>query len=216
MLDVHSYSSSLRKLIIHVNNVMIFRQVASKFDISTINFGICCLQMKINLWVKYTRHASEKQTLIYCKINGESFWHPSLHWRHNDHDGVSNHQPHGCLFNRLFRRRSKKTSKLRVIGHCARNSPGPVNSPRKGVVTRKMFPFGDVIMYKWQVIKIFFHLNPWRWIMGCYVITWQEYDWTAIHTLAYIVLFLVCVSISETNCMELCDITLDSNQKQCW
>ena len=24
--------------------------------------------------------------------------HPfrSLHWRHNDHDGVSNHQPHGC------------------------------------------------------------------------------------------------------------------------
>ena len=31
-----------------------------------------------------------------------------LRWRHNDHDGVSNHQPHGCLLNRLFRRRSKK------------------------------------------------------------------------------------------------------------
>ena len=31
----------------------------------------------------------------------------SLQWRHNDHDSVSNHQPHGCLFNRLFRRRSK-------------------------------------------------------------------------------------------------------------
>ena len=29
-----------------------------------------------------------------------------LHWRHNDHDGVSNHQPHGCLLNRLFRCRS--------------------------------------------------------------------------------------------------------------
>ena len=24
-----------------------------------------------------------------------------LRWRHNDHDGVSNHQPHGCLLNRL-------------------------------------------------------------------------------------------------------------------
>ena len=46
-----------------------------------------------------------------------------LHWRHNDHDGVSNHQPHGCLLNRLFRRRSKKTSKLRVTGLCAGNSP---------------------------------------------------------------------------------------------
>ena len=25
----------------------------------------------------------------------------SLHWRHNDHDGVSNHQPHGCSLNRF-------------------------------------------------------------------------------------------------------------------
>ena len=69
-----------------------------------------------------------------------------LHWRHNDHDGVSNHQPLGCLLNRLFRRRSKKTSKLRVTGLCAGNSPGPVNSPHKGPVTRKVFPFYDVFM----------------------------------------------------------------------
>ena len=26
---------------------------------------------------------------------------PTLQWRHNDHDGISNHQPHGCLLNRL-------------------------------------------------------------------------------------------------------------------
>ena len=42
----------------------------------------------------------------------------SLQWRHNDHDGVSNHQPRGCLLNRLFRRRSKKTSKFRVTSLC--------------------------------------------------------------------------------------------------
>ena len=72
----------------------------------------------------------------------------SLRWRHNDHAGVPNHQPHGCLLNRLFRHRSKKTSKLRVTGLCAGNSPGPVNSPHKGPVTRKMFPFDDVIMSK--------------------------------------------------------------------
>ena len=70
----------------------------------------------------------------------------ALHWRHNDDDGVSNHQPHGCLLNRLFGRWSKKTSKLRVTGLCAGNSPGHVNSPHKGPVTRKMFPFDDVIM----------------------------------------------------------------------
>ena len=71
----------------------------------------------------------------------------SLQWRHIDHDGVSNHQPRGCLLNRLFTRRSKKTSKLRVTGLCAGNSPGPVNSPHKGPVTRKMLPFDDVIMF---------------------------------------------------------------------
>ena len=70
----------------------------------------------------------------------------TLHWRHNDHDGVSNHQPHGCLLNRLFRRISKKTSKLRVSGRCVGKSPGPVNSPHKGPITRKMLPFDDVIM----------------------------------------------------------------------
>ena len=70
----------------------------------------------------------------------------TLRWRHNDHAGVSNHRPHGCLLNRLFRRRSKKTSKLRVTGLCVGNSPGPVNSPHKGPVTRNMFPFDDVIM----------------------------------------------------------------------
>ena len=40
----------------------------------------------------------------------------SLKWRHNGRDGVSNHQPHDCLLNRLFKCRSKKTSKLRITG----------------------------------------------------------------------------------------------------
>ena len=82
-------------------------------------------------------------------IRSQTSWNEfsiQLHWRHNDHDSVSNHQPHGCLINHLFRSRSKKTSKLRVIGLCVGNSPGPVNSPHKGSVTRKIFPFDDVIM----------------------------------------------------------------------
>ena len=46
-----------------------------------------------------------------------------LRYRHNGCDGVSNHQPHDCLLNRSFRRRSKKTPKLRVTGLCEGNSP---------------------------------------------------------------------------------------------
>ena len=47
----------------------------------------------------------------------------ALQRRHNGRDGVSNHQHHDCLLNRLFRSRSKKTSKLRITGLCAGNSP---------------------------------------------------------------------------------------------
>ena len=53
----------------------------------------------------------------------------SLRWRHNVRDSVSNHQPHDCLLDRVFRRRLKKTSKLRVTGLCAGNSPGTGEFP---------------------------------------------------------------------------------------
>ena len=72
-----------------------------------------------------------------------------LQWRHNEHEGVLRHQHHDCLLNRLFRRRStwsKKLSKLRVTGFVRGIHRWPVNSPHKGPVIRKMFPFDDVIM----------------------------------------------------------------------
>ena len=47
----------------------------------------------------------------------------TLQRRNNGRDSVSNHQPHDCLLSRLFRRRSTKTSELRVTGLCAGNSP---------------------------------------------------------------------------------------------
>ena len=55
-------------------------------------------------------------------IDSDNFW--TLQWRHNGRDSVCDHQPRESLLNRLFRRRSKKTSKLRVTGLCAGNSLG--------------------------------------------------------------------------------------------
>ena len=46
-----------------------------------------------------------------------------LQWRHNGRESVSNQQPYDCLLNSLFKRRSQKTSKLRVTGLCAGTSP---------------------------------------------------------------------------------------------
>ena len=53
----------------------------------------------------------------------------SLQWRHNERDGVSNHQRLDYLLNCLFRRRSKKTSKIRVTGLCKGNSSVAVEFP---------------------------------------------------------------------------------------
>ena len=72
----------------------------------------------------------------------------SLQWRHNEDDGVSNHQAHDCLFNRLFRRRSKKTSKLRVTGLCEGNSPVTSEFPAQRASNAENFPFDDVIMWR--------------------------------------------------------------------
>ena len=122
-------------------------------------------------WFKFRCEWSNNRSIIMsCEILSEllstefasSSEATALQWRHNDHDSVSNHQPPGCLLNLLFRRRSKKTSKLRVTGLCVGNSSGPVNSPHKGPVTRKMFPFGDVIMTRdilWlQIVTFYIHI----------------------------------------------------------
>ena len=66
---------------------------------------------------------------------------------HDQRDCVSNHRRLDCLLSRLFRHRSKKASKRRVTG-LGTGGTGftPVDSPHKRPVTRKMFPFDDVIM----------------------------------------------------------------------
>ena len=70
-----------------------------------------------------------------------------LLWRHNGRDGASNHQPDDCLLNRSFRRRSKKTSKHRVTGLCAGNSPGTGEfSAQMASDAENAIPFDDVIM----------------------------------------------------------------------
>ena len=72
----------------------------------------------------------------------------ALTLRHNGRDSVSNHQPHDCFLNRLFRRRSKKTSKIRVTGLYAGNSPGTGEFPAQMASNAEMFPFDDVIIVR--------------------------------------------------------------------
>ena len=82
-----------------------------------------------SLLISHHRHAPTRSS-------GELFADVfiSLQWHHNKHDGVSNHRRLDYLLNRLCRRRSKKTSKLRITGLCVGNSPVTVafSARRKG------------------------------------------------------------------------------------
>ena len=86
---------------------------------------IFCLNYKFSRKFAISKEMSSKRWPFCSSINMclVSVLQITLQWRHNDRDGVSNHQLHHCFFNRLFRRRSEKTSKLSVAGLCAGNSP---------------------------------------------------------------------------------------------
>ena len=80
----------------------------------------------------------------------------TLQWRHNGHDSVSNHQPHDCLLSRFFRRRSKKTSKLRVTGLCAGNSPATGEFPAQMASNA-------------ENVSIWWRHHVYLGFMGCYI-----------------------------------------------
>ena len=76
--------------------------------------------------------------------SGHLFGDIAWRWRHNGPDSVSNDQHHDCLLNRLFRRRSKKTSKLRVTGLCVGNSPGT------GEFSAQMAIYAENVSISWR------------------------------------------------------------------
>ena len=94
-------------------------------------------------------HHNSSCALVVVTLWEYVILHP-LQWRHNGRGGVWNHQPHDCLFNRLFKRTKLQSSgSLAFVRGIHR---WPVNSPHKWPVTRKMFPFDDVTM-PWLKIR---------------------------------------------------------------
>ena len=86
-----------------------------------LNFGLTIMKMYrclLNGISKYSPfyncHGRAESNIAYSltRIYLYQIVSLALHWRHSDHDGVSNHQLHDYLLNRLFGRRSKKASKL--------------------------------------------------------------------------------------------------------
>ena len=94
-----------------------------------ISSSINCMQFKTYLHFCMTPRYIKYWKSYFMTFQCVEFEKQTLLWRHNGRNGVSNHQSHDSLLNCLFRRRSKKTSKLRVTGLCAGNSPGTGEFP---------------------------------------------------------------------------------------
>ena len=69
-----------------------------------------------------------------------------LQWRHNERDGALHHQPH-IVYSTVYSGTDQRKDQSSVSLAFVRGIHWwPVNSPHKGPVMQKMFPFDDVIM----------------------------------------------------------------------
>ena len=104
-----------------VNIIRLFsagRSISLSLNFMCVNRQLLYNSTMINIWDAIFNTTNQHVVMSYhhnCPY--------TLQWRHGGRNGVSNHQPHDCLHNRLFRRRSKKTSKFCIAGLYVGNSP---------------------------------------------------------------------------------------------
>ena len=79
-------------------------------------------------------------------ISRSTVWLYTLQWCHNEPDGVSNHRRLDCLLNHLSGADQRKYQGSASLAFVMGIHRWPVDSPHKGPVTWKMFPFDDVII----------------------------------------------------------------------
>ena len=105
------------------------------------------------VWWRVIRHSCRCRCVIHSVLPEYTYlyirsFNTALQWRRSWWARWRLKSPNlDCLLNRLFRCKSKKTSKLRVTALCEGNPS--VDSPHKASVMGKMFPFDDVIMGTW-------------------------------------------------------------------
>ena len=93
--------------------------------------------------------------------------HPALNitvasWWADEHDRASNHRCLDCVFNHLFRRKSKKASKLRVTGLCE------VNSPVTGEFPAQRASNAENVSIWWCHHYIYIYMKKCsHWVCGC-------------------------------------------------
>ena len=106
----------------------------------------------------------------------------TLLWRHNGRDGVSDHQHRECSLNRLSRRRSKKTSKLRATGLFVGNSPVTGEFPAQRASNADNVSIwwrhheNDRIIMRWRVARWYSNSRPFSFMANAQTSKLQQRD----------------------------------------
>ena len=93
-----------------------------------------------------------------------AFHRSAIQWRHNERDDVSNHQPHDCLLSLYLGADQRNYQSFASLAFVWGIGRWPVNSPHKGSVTRKRFPFDDVIM-DWDSLPFVLFMSIYSWML---------------------------------------------------
>ena len=82
--------------------------------------------------------------------------------------GVSNHQLHDCLLNNYSGADRRKYQSSDTLAFVRETNRWLVNSPHKGPVKRKIFPFDDVIMAVPAdgELTVLVHQQAWCWVQN--------------------------------------------------
>ena len=106
----------------------------------------------------------------------------TLQWRHNEHNGVSNHQPHIVYSTVYSRCRSKNKSKLHVTGFCEGNSPVTSEFPAQ----RTSYTENVFIWWRHHENQKTPHVLSWRVSYGVSIVRiWEKIDLSYNSTALY-------------------------------
>ena len=141
-------------------SIVIALETPQPCTISLIYRCMCSMATAIDRSVTYGRGSDSKQTPshVYVITYNGFLWHASAHPCPNFHYNdvimgsiVSQITNLTIVYSDVYsgadQRKHQSSASLAFVRGIRR---GPVNSPHKGPVTRKMFPFDDVIM-QWRL-----------------------------------------------------------------
>ena len=119
-------------------------KIMSLYSLSFLNdvehIGIYWFDHHTPSWLRHSHHGVHFTLLV------EHLCTCSLQWRHNECNGVSNHQPqivYSTVYSGADQRKHESSASMAFVQGIHR---WPVNSPHKGPVMQKLCLFDDIIM----------------------------------------------------------------------